>query len=125
MLPAMFLATANKARQLLCVSYIDHVEPAELVRGREDVRALLAELTPGYRLLVNLSQLKSMSVECHTEIGAMMEQFDRKGVGLVVRVIPDETKDIGLNILTVFHYAHHPHVVTCQSMTAAAQALGL
>lgn len=121
----MFLATSNKARQLLCLSYIGEVVPDELVRGREDVRALLAELPPGFRLLVNLTQLKSMSIECHNEVGALMEQFDRSGVGMIVRVIPDETKDIGFNILTVFHYQHHPQVATCQSLTEAAQTLGL
>jgi len=121
----MFLATSNPARQLLCCSYIDMVQPDELMRGREDVRVLMAGLSPGYRLLVNLSQLKSMSIECLTELGAMMELFDRSGVGLIVRVIPDEAKDIGFNILTVFHYPHRPQIVTCQTMPEAAQALGL
>jgi hypothetical protein len=121
----MFLATFNPARQLLCCSYIDTVLPDELARGRADVHQLIAGLAPGYRLLVNLSQLKAMSVECLTEVGAMMELFDRSGVGLVVRVIPDETKDIGFNILTVFHYPHRPQIVTCQTLPEAARVLGL
>jgi hypothetical protein len=121
----MVLTTSNRLRQLLCVSYIDKVRPAELARSRDDVRALLAGLAPGFRLLVNLSQLQSMGIECLTELGAMMELTDRSGVGMVVRVIPDETKDIGLNILTVFHYPHHPHIVTCHTLPEAARALGL
>ena len=40
-------------------------------------------------------------------------------------MIPDTTKDIGLNILTAFHYQHHPNVVTCQSLTEAARVLEL
>jgi hypothetical protein len=44
---------------------------------------------------------------------------------LVVRVIPDETKDIGFNILTVFHYPHRPQIVTCQTLPEAARVLGL
>ena len=121
----MFLATSNPARQLLCCSYIDTVRPDELVGARKDLRALIAGLAPGFRLLVNLSQLKTMGVECLTEVGAMMELFDRSGVGLVVRVIPDGSKDIGFNILAVFHYAKLPQIVTCQTMPEAAQALGL
>jgi hypothetical protein len=46
-------------------------------------------------------------------------------VDLVVRVIPEPGRDIGMNILTVFHYPHRPRVVTCQNLTAAAGALGL
>lgn len=121
----MFLATSNKARQLLCMSYIDVVNPGQLARGRADALELLGDLAPGFRLLVNLSQLKSMEIECLPEIGSMMEIFDRAGVGLVVRVIPDTSKDIGFNILTIFHYPHHPQVVTCQSMTEAARVLEL
>jgi hypothetical protein len=121
----MFLASSNKFRQLLCVSYVDVVTPEQLTRGRADVIGLLAELQPGFRLLVNLTQLKTMSIECLNEIGSLMEQFDRARVGMVVRVIPDETKDIGLNIMTVFHYQHHPSVVTCMSLTEAARVLEL
>jgi hypothetical protein len=46
-------------------------------------------------------------------------------VELVVRVIPDPTKDIGLNILSVFHYRHRVRVVTCQTMEEAARLLAL
>jgi len=42
-----------------------------------------------------------------------------------VRVIPDSNKDIGLNILSLFHYRHQPQVVTCKNMAEAARALGL
>jgi hypothetical protein len=52
-----------------------------------------------------------------------MEMLDRSGVGLVVRVIPDPYKDIGMNILTLFHYPHHPRVVTCDSMAEGAKAV--
>jgi len=54
----------------------------------------------------------------------VMDLVGQAGVGLVVRVIPDPSKDIGMNILTVFHYPHHPRIVTCESMAAAARELG-
>ncbi len=86
---------------------------------------LLADLPPGFRVLVDLGRLEHMELACLTEIGRGMEMIDRKGVGLVVRVIPDPSKDIGLNILTAFHYAHPPQLVTCKNMTEAAKALAL
>ena len=66
-----------------------------------------------------------MQVACAAEIGKEMELFEQKEVGLVVRVIPDPTKDIGMNILSMFHYSHRPRTVTCRSMTEAAERLGL
>jgi len=121
----MFLATSNKAKRLLCLSYIHQVKPEELERGEEDVRALLAELPPGFRLLVDLSRLESMGLESMNIISRMMEVFDRSGVAMIVRVIPDSSKDLGFNIYTIFHYPHRPRVVTCQTMTEAAGALAL
>jgi hypothetical protein len=54
-----------------------------------------------------------------------MELCDQKGVALVVRVIPDPTKDVGLGILSRFHYHHRPRSVTCESMVEAAELLSL
>ena len=121
----MFLVTSNKSKQLLHLSYIGRVEPEELKRGLEDLKTLVAELPPGFRVLVDFSRLESMDVACATEIGLGMEMISQGGVGLVVRLIPDAAKDIGLNILTAFHYARRPRVVSCENMAEAARALGL
>ena len=121
----MFLATSNKARRLLCMNYIQRIWPDELKRGREDVKALLADLAPGFRLLVDLSQVESMDIACTEEIGLTMELIDRHRVGLVVRVVPHPAKDIGLNILAVFHYPHHPQIITCETLAEAVQKLSL
>lgn len=121
----MVLATSNKAKRLLCLSYIGQVRSEELAREMENIQSLLAELSPGFRLLVDLSGLDSMKQDCVQEIGRVMELIDKAGVGLVVRVIPNPAKDIGLNILGIFHYPHRPQIVTCGSMTDAGRCLAL
>ena len=121
----MFLATSNKPKRLLYLSYLERVSPAELERGREDVASLLADLPTDFRLLTDLSRLESMDVACATEIGKLMEFCAQKGVGMLVRVIPDPRKDIGLNILSLFHYGPQVRAVTCQTMKEAAEMLSL
>ena len=121
----MFLATINKPKQLLHLSFIQQVKAEELQQARENVIMLLADLTSGFRLLTDLGRLDSMDVNCAAEIGKMMELCDEQGVALVVRVIPDHAKDIGLSILSRFHYRHAPHTVTCQNMMEAAKILSL
>jgi hypothetical protein len=121
----MFLATSNKSKRLLCLSYVGRVRLEELVLGLDDVKTLLAELPPGFRLLADMTWLESMDLDCTTEIGRAMELFDQHGLGLVVRVIPDPVKDIGFNILGIFHYPHHPQIVTCNTLTEAASVLSL
>src|SRR2546430_17681067 len=119
----MILVTVNKPKQILLLSFIGVVRPEELAKGYQDMAQFLAELPPGFRLLADLSALESLDKDCVNEIARAMELCDRKGVGLLVRVIPDPLKDIGLNILALFHYTHRPRTVTCRSMVEAAKAL--
>lgn len=121
----MLLVTSNKSRQLLHVRYIGHVRLEEFQSSQEDLTTQLGELSAGFRLLADFSQLDSMGLDCESGLGRMMDLMGQAGVGLVVRVIPDPSKDIGMNILTVFHYPRRPRVVTCQNLTDAAKALGL
>jgi len=121
----MFLATINKPKQLLYPSFIANVEVAQMAQSWDEIVALVAELKPGFRVLTDMSRLDSIGVDCRTEISKSMELLDEKGVELIVRVVPDATKDIGLNILSLFHYAHRPRMVTCQSMMEAAKVLSI
>jgi hypothetical protein len=121
----MFLATINKSKQLLHLSLIGAVTAEEMAKGRQDVAALLADLSPGFHLLTDLGRLDSLSVDCAVEIGKVMEVCDKKGVGSVLRVIPDPRKDIGMNILAQFHYQHRPPTITCATMLEAVKALNL
>jgi len=117
------MVSSNKWKRFLHVSYLGRVEPEELQRGLEDMKRLLEDLPPDIRLLVDFSRLEFMATACAAEIGLAMEMIDQHGVSLVVRVIPDSTKDIGMNILSIFHYTHRPRIVTCENMAEAVKVL--
>ena len=107
------------------MSYIGQVGPEELERGLEDLKTLLAGLEPGFRVLVDFGRLDSMGIDCVSPVGRGMEMIGQRGVGLVVRVVPDPSKDIGLSILTVFHYAPRPRIAYCKDLLEAAKVLSL
>jgi len=121
----MFLATLNRPSQLLVLSYLGHVTPQEVQRGMEEIRAMAADLKPGYDLLADFERLESMDLACRTELGRLMEMVDQTGVGLLVRVMPDPSKDIGLDILSLFHYRKIPRSITCRTLAEAAAKLSL
>jgi anti-anti-sigma regulatory factor len=121
----MLLVTSNKSKQLLHISYVGPVRLEEFQRSREDLTTQLKELSPGFRLLADFSQMESMGLDCTPELGRMMDLIGQAGVDWVVRVIPEPSRDIGMNILTLFHYRHHPRTVTCQNLTEAARLLEL
>lgn len=121
----MFLAASNKARRLLHLSYIGRVSVEDLQQGSKELIALLAELPADLRILVDLERLESMDTGCAKILGKMMEVMEQHGMELIVRVIPDPTKDIGFNLISRFHYRRSPRTVTCKTMVEAAKLLAL
>jgi hypothetical protein len=100
-----------------------HVGPEESERGAEQIRVLLGEMQKGFRLLTDLSALETMDLGCVPYIETVMDMCDDRGIGFVVRVIPDPSKDIGLNIMSLFHYRRGVRIVNCQNLEQAERAL--
>jgi len=97
----------------------------EVISARESLRALLRDVQPGFRLLADLSALVSMPTSVAPHLGEIMELCGEKGVALVVRLLPPEpAKDIGLAIISQFHYPPHVSIVTCATMKEAMRLLG-
>lgn len=119
----MVLAATNKLKALLYLAFIGKVRAGEIQQRREEVLRLLEDLPAGFRLLSDLSSLESMETACQAEISRTMELLDQKGLSLVVRVIPEPHKDIGLGILGAFHYRPHVRSIACSTMEEAATAL--
>ena len=119
----MIQAEVDKSRNLLKVSYTGRVTPEETKTGVERLRLLLADVRPGFRLLADLGGLESMDLACVPDLEKIMDLCDRKGVETVVRVIPDPKKDIGLNIMSLFHYRRRVRIVTCETIEEAKRVL--
>ncbi len=121
----MFLATANKAQRLLHLSYVHNVTVADMERGYEELKPMLAEFTDGFRLLSDLGRVESVDIACLDIIGRTMELMDQHGLELIARVVPDPAKDFGFKIIGIFHYPSNPPIISCVTMEEAARALGL
>lgn len=119
----MFQVEVDKSRNLLKIGYAQHVGPEDTKRVEEKVPPLLADVRPGFRLLTDLSALESMDLACVPYIKRMMDLCNQQGVEKVVRVIPDPHKDIGFNILSLFHYRRRVRIVTCATLEEALKAL--
>jgi hypothetical protein len=121
----MVLIEINKQYKLFHISFLGHVTKAELVARYPETEVMLGEFTDGFHVLSDLARLETMDRDCMLEIGRVMELCEAKGVESVVRVIPDPKKDIGLNILSLFHYTRKIHPVTCETLEEALKILGM
>ena len=119
----MLLPTINKTRGLLQMDFIGDVDAEQIRRELKTLPGVLEDLPEGFVLIVNLENVGAMPKECAPEIGLLMEMFDQKGVRLVIRVIPDKTKDIGFQVLYLLHYKKPPPLVVCESMVQACEVL--
>jgi hypothetical protein len=115
----MFEAEFDKARNLLTLRYAGRVTAADTRRLVGEMETTLADVQPGFRLLTDLSALEAMELACEPDIERMMDFCNQKGVAMVVRVIPDPHKDIGLNIMSLFHYRKGVRLVTCENISEA------
>jgi hypothetical protein len=118
-----FSVEIDLPRRLLNMSYIQDVGPEEASCCVEEVRTLLADLQPGFRLLTDFTQLESMEASCSLYMEQIMDLCDQQGVAMVVSIVSDPHKDIGFNIMSIFHYARDVPIVTCSSLKEAEKAL--
>ena len=119
----MYEVETDPARNLVVITFRGHVEPAELAEGRTEVAKALEAMLPGFRLLVDLSALDSMEYACAPEIQATMDLLRKQGVAKVLRVVPDPHKDIGLKVMSYFHYDRGTPVLTVDSRAEALEKL--
>src|SRR5258708_3741945 len=119
----MFEAIVEKSTNLLKISWSGRVSANEAKSCVEQIELLLHELQPGFRLLTDLSGLNAMDLECVPHIERAMDLCQHGGVAMVVRIIPDPHKDIGLSIMSVFHYRRGTRLVTCQTLEEAEMTL--
>ena len=78
---------------------------------------------PGFTLLADFSNLDLMDTAAAKPIGLYMELLNQNGVGMIVRVIPDPSKDIGFQLMSHFHYDSEVRTVVCDNLGDALKSL--
>jgi hypothetical protein len=120
----MYLAEFDRSKQLLKIVVAGDTTTDEVRSALENLRSVLKDVQPGFRLLADLSALVSMPTDAAPYLGEVMEASAEKGVTKVIRVLPpDPSKDIGLAIISQFHYPPDVAIITCATMNEAMRLL--
>jgi hypothetical protein len=119
----MVSVEVDQPQNLLTIHYKGGVGKADAERCLEEVRSALAKLQSGFRVLADLTDVESMEIEIVPYIEKIMDLCNAKGVAAVIRVIPDPRRDIGLQIMSYFHYGSGVQIATCVSLAEAAEIL--
>jgi hypothetical protein len=119
----MYSVEFDRSKQLLVISAAGEVTKEDVATVALRVREMMKEVTPGFRVLTDFRWLDRMEPAAAKHIAEIMDAVAGKEVGMVVRVIPDPHKDIGLNILSQFHYGPEIKLATFESLAEASSAL--
>ena len=119
----MFVVEIDNRKRFLVISVAGHVTADEMKVAADRVRELMTEIEPGFVALAEFRWLESMATGAAPFIAQIMDAFVAGKVSAVVRVVPDPHKDIGLNILSKFHYGPEVRLLTFETLADAIEAL--
>jgi anti-anti-sigma regulatory factor len=119
----MYAVELDRSKRLLVISALQRVTADHAKLAAQRVRELLQDVAPGFRVLADYRWLDTIDSAAARHIAEIMDACAEKGVASVMRVMPDPHKDIGLNILSQFHYGPEIQIATFETLADALQSL--
>lgn len=119
----MYSVEIDRSKRLLVISALQRVTAEQAKLAAQQVRELLRDAEPGFRVLADFRWLESMDSTAAPHVAKIMDVLAEKGVASVTRVMPDPHKDIGLNILSQFHYGPEIQIATFETLADALESL--
>jgi hypothetical protein len=119
----MYAVELDQSKRLLVITAAQNVTADEAKLAAQRVRELLQDVAPGFRVLADFRWLNSMDSGAPRHIADIMDALAEKEVVSVTRVMPDPHKDIGLNILSHFHYGPHVQIASFKTLADAVRSI--
>jgi hypothetical protein len=119
----MYSVEIDRSKRLLVINALQRVTAEEAKLVAQQVRELLHDAAPGFRVLADFRWLEAMDPAAAPHVARIMDALAEKRVSSVTRVMPDPHKDIGLNILSQFHYGPEIQIATFETLADALQNL--
>jgi anti-anti-sigma regulatory factor len=119
----MYSIEIDRSKRLLVISALQQVTAEQAKLAAKRVRELVRDVAPGFRVLADFRWLESMDSAAAPHVARIMDTLAEKGVSSVTRVMPDPHKDIGLNILSQFHYGPEIQIAAFETLADALQSL--
>jgi hypothetical protein len=119
----MYAVELDRSKRLLVISAAQKVTAGEADVAAQRIREMLRDVAPGFHVLADFRWLESMEPAAARHIAQIMDALAEKAVASVTRVMPDPHKDIGLNILSQFHYGPDVTITTYETLADAVQSI--
>jgi len=121
----MYAVELDRSKRFLVISGLHRVTAEHAKVAAQRVRELLQDVAPGFRVLADYRWLDAIDSAAARHIAEIMDICAEKGVASVTRVMPDPHKDIGLNILSQFHYGPEIKIATFETLADALESIAM
>jgi hypothetical protein len=91
----MYSVEADPSKRLLVISATGKVTKKEVAVVAQEVRKMMTEAAPGFRVLTDFRWLDRMEPGAAIHIAEIMDALAENNVAVVVRVVPDPTRISG------------------------------
>jgi len=112
------LSIDNKGNKLV-ITFKDYFDLQQAEQFYAEIQKIVPKLKKDFSVLTDLSSLERMDISARFFIEKAMDLLNKSGVSKVIRIIPDQRKDIGFNIMSLFHYSAEIDMHTCKSYQEA------
>ena len=113
----------DRKHNAVVIEFEGHVDTTQGEQFFKDIQKVVPKHGKGFTLLTDMTSLDKMDLQVKDAITKAMDLFNDNGITRVLRVIPDDDKDIGFNILSAFHYSKGVKILTLQSREEALERL--
>lgn len=121
----MFSLDIDKENNKLVIAFKDYFDLKQAEQFYASVQKIVPELKKGFTVLTDMSSLERMDLSAKPFIEQVMDLLDKCGVSKVIRIIPDQGKDIGFKIMSLFHYSAQVPIHTYKSHQEAEKIGGV
>jgi anti-anti-sigma regulatory factor len=117
----MYNICLNKRDNIVSIKIQGCFDSEQADKMYADAASIIRNAKTALIVLTDISEVDEMKHESIESLSKIMELFNSHGTKQVIRIIPDSSKDIGLNILSRFHYSPDVKIHTFDSQEKAGE----
>ena len=119
----MIKVSYDRERNAVIIEFAGKINIAEAERSYPEIQKVVSKAGKGFKLLTDLTLVEVMESEVQATIKKTMDFLNKQGVTEIMRVVPAPEKDLGFNILSLFHYSKKVRFLTLNSREEAEERL--
>ena len=110
----MIQTNFDDKRNVLITEFEGKIDMRQAEEFYTNFQTFLPKLGKGFKLLTDLSRAQFVDPNIQELVKRTMDLLNDQGVREIIRVIPDPERDIGFNIMSLFHYSKDVKIHTVE-----------